>query len=76
MAFMRMPKLSESGGDAVVSEWMVAAGDVVRMDAPVVAMETDKIVVEVPSTVDGKVRRLLVAEGEVVRAGQPILEVD
>ncbi|MCE5309065.1 MAG: hypothetical protein LLG20_15610 [Acidobacteriales bacterium] len=73
---MLMPKLNEAGSDCVVSEWMVAAGSTIHEDTPVVAMETDKVIVDVPSTVEGCVTRLLVASGETVRVGQPILEVE
>ena len=73
---MLMPKLNEAGSDCVVSEWMVGAGSTIQEDTPVVAMQTDKVIVEVPSTIAGRVTRLLVASGETVQVGQPILEVE
>ncbi|MCC7499142.1 MAG: hypothetical protein IT160_16275 [Bryobacterales bacterium] len=76
MTQMLMPKLNEAGSDVIISEWMVAVGDDVALDDPVVAVETDKVVVEAPSTVSGTIRRLLVAPGETVAVGQPILEVE
>jgi pyruvate/2-oxoglutarate dehydrogenase complex dihydrolipoamide acyltransferase (E2) component len=73
---MFMPKLNEAGSDVTISEWMVAVGDRVALDDPVLAVETDKVVVEAPSTVSGVVLRLLVAPGQTVAVGEPILEVE
>ncbi len=71
-----MPKLNEAGSDCVVSEWMISLGDTISEDTLVVSVETDKVVVTVPSTISGRVSRLLVAPGETVRVGQAILEVE
>jgi pyruvate/2-oxoglutarate dehydrogenase complex dihydrolipoamide acyltransferase (E2) component len=73
---MLMPKLNEAGDPAVVSGWMVKVGDRITLDIPVIAMETEKVTVEVAATLSGMVTRLLVQVGDVVKVGQPILEVE
>ena len=44
-----LPDLGEGLPDAEIVEWLVKVGDVVRLDEPLVSMETAKAVVEVPS---------------------------
>jgi pyruvate/2-oxoglutarate dehydrogenase complex dihydrolipoamide acyltransferase (E2) component len=73
---MLLPKLNEFGNDATVSGWMVAVGDSITIDMPVINMEMEKAEVEVCSTVAGKVIRQLVRKGDVVKVGQAILEVE
>ena len=53
-----LPDLGEGLPDATIVEWFVKEGDVVRLDEPLVSMETAKAVVDVPSPVSGKVVRL------------------
>jgi pyruvate dehydrogenase E2 component (dihydrolipoamide acetyltransferase) len=50
-----LPDLGEGLPDATIVEWFVKEGDVIRLDEPLVSMETAKAVVEVPSPVSGKV---------------------
>jgi len=52
---MRLPDLGEGTVSAEVIAWKVAPGDVIREDAPLVEMSTEKAVVEVPSPVSGRV---------------------
>ena len=64
-----LPDLGEGLPDATVVEWFVKEGDTIRLDEPLVSMETAKAVVEVPSPVSGKVVRLAGKAGEVVATG-------
>ncbi len=73
---MALPKLNEARDDAVVSDWMVKVGDMIAVDMPVITMETDKVEVEVCSTIAGRLTQLLVRRGDTVKLGQPILEVE
>ena len=59
-----LPDLGEGLPDAEIVEWLVKVGDVVRLDEPLVSMETAKAVVEVPSPFSGKVTRLAGAAGD------------
>jgi len=64
-----LPDLGEGLPDATIVEWFVKEGDVIRLDEPLVSMETAKAVVEVPSPVSGKVVKLAGDAGDVVVTG-------
>ena len=67
---VNVPGLPESVTDATVVVWRKNEGDTVKRDEPLVDLETDKVVLEVPSPVDGIVEKIHQAEGEIVNAGQ------
>ncbi len=73
-----LPDLGEGLPDATIVEWFVKEGDVVRLDEPLVSMETAKAVVEVPSPVSGKVLKLSGAAGDIIVTGAVLasFEVD
>ena len=55
--------------------WLVAEGDPIRRDQPLVEVETDKAVVQIPSPVEGTVTGLMVAEGSRASVGDPLAEI-
>ena len=59
-----LPDIGEGLEEAEVVEWLVAVGDVVARDQPLVEVLTDKASSELPSPVAGTVLRLGAAEGE------------
>ena len=71
-----LPDLGEGLPDATVVEWFVKEGDVVKLDAPLVSMETAKAVVEVPSPFSGKVLKLAGGPGDVVNTGAMLAEFE
>ena len=71
-----LPDLGEGLPDAEIVEWLVKVGDVVRLDEPLVSMETAKAVVEVPSPFSGRVTRLAGAAGDVIETGHWLAEVE
>ncbi|MDQ7017942.1 MAG: 2-oxoglutarate dehydrogenase complex dihydrolipoyllysine-residue succinyltransferase [Robiginitomaculum sp.] len=70
-----IPQMGESVGEGVIATWMVAVGEAVKKDAPLVEVETDKVAIEVPSPVDGVMVEHLVAEGDTVAVGSVIARV-
>lgn len=70
-----LPDLGEGLTEAEVVQWLVAEGDVVTADQPVVEVETAKSVVEVPSPYGGRVSTLHAAEGETVDVGRPLITI-
>lgn len=66
---MRLPDLGEGTVSAEVIAWKVAPGDLVREDAPLVEMSTEKAVVEVPSPVTGRVLSVSGQPGEIIAVG-------
>ncbi|RKS06575.1 pyruvate dehydrogenase E2 component (dihydrolipoamide acetyltransferase) [Nocardiopsis sp. Huas11] len=70
-----LPDLGEGLTEAEVVRWLVAVGDTVVVDQPVVEVETAKSVVEVPSPFAGTVSVLHGDEGEVMAVGRPLISV-
>ena len=65
------------GAESVeVIELCVSAGDTVEQEDSLVVLESDKASMDVPSPVDGSVVKYLVAEGDTVKVGDPIAEVE
>ncbi|HIE5095872.1 dihydrolipoamide acetyltransferase family protein [Stenotrophomonas maltophilia] len=73
-----LPDLGEGLPDATIVEWFVKEGDVIKLDEPLVSMETAKAVVEVPSPVSGKVLKLSGAAGDIIPTGSVLasFEID
>ncbi len=67
---VKVPVLPESVSDAVVISWYKQPGDIIRRDEPVVDIETDKVVLEVPSPVDGVLDKIIETDGATVTAEQ------
>jgi 2-oxoisovalerate dehydrogenase E2 component (dihydrolipoyl transacylase) len=71
-----LPDLGEGLPDATVVEWAVKEGDIVRLDAPLVSMETAKAVVEVPSPFSGKVVKRYGGNGDVIITGAALVDIE
>lgn len=69
-----LPDLGEGLPDAEIVEWFVKVGDVIRLDEPLVSMETAKAVVDVPSPFSGTVVKLYGGPGDVIVTGSPLAE--
>ncbi|EJF80412.1 2-oxoglutarate dehydrogenase complex dihydrolipoyllysine-residue succinyltransferase [Bartonella doshiae] len=63
---IRVPTLGESVTEATVGKWFKKLGEVVAVDEPLVELETDKVTVEVPSPVSGKLSEIIAKEGDTV----------
>ncbi len=74
MPQLTMPNVGEGVTEGTVTRWLKAEGDDVSLDEPVVEVETDKAVVEIPSPFQGTLARILVQEGAVVPIGAPLAE--
>ena len=66
MIELKVPTLGESVTEATVGTWFKKAGDKVAVDEMICELETDKVTIEVPSTVSGVVSKIIVKEGETV----------
>ena len=73
---VRLPEISENVETGDVIKLLVSVGQVIDADAPVVELETDKAVLEVPSPFKGKVTEILVEEGDTIKIDQVILKID
>ena len=74
MKVFNLPDLGEGLPDAEIVEWLVAEGDEVKLDQPLVSMETAKAVVEVPSPYTGRVVKFHGQAGDVIQTGAPLAE--
>ncbi|MGI9332614.1 MAG: dihydrolipoamide acetyltransferase family protein [Gammaproteobacteria bacterium] len=71
-----LPDLGEGLTESEIVAWHVGEGDHVVADQPLVSVETEKAVVEVPAPFAGTVVRLYGAPGDIVKVGQPLVELD
>ncbi|ODU45129.1 dihydrolipoamide acetyltransferase family protein [uncultured Aquimonas sp.] len=69
-----LPDLGEGLPDATIVEWFVKVGDVIKLDEPLVSMETAKAVVEVPAPCSGTVLKLAGGPGDVINTGAVLAE--
>jgi 2-oxoisovalerate dehydrogenase E2 component (dihydrolipoyl transacylase) len=73
MKTFNLPDLGEGLQEAEIVSWHVNPGDRVVADQPLVSVETDKAVVEVPSPFSGQIAELFGGEGDLVKVGAPLV---
>src|SRR5213592_2885124 len=73
---VKVPVLPESVSDATIAAWHKKAGDTVRRDENLLDLETDKVVLEVPSPVDGVLKELKFAQGDTVTSSQVVAVIE
>ncbi|MGH6908325.1 MAG: 2-oxoglutarate dehydrogenase complex dihydrolipoyllysine-residue succinyltransferase, partial [Aestuariivirga sp.] len=66
---IRVPVLGESVTEATVAKWFKQAGDAVKVDEPLVELETDKVTVEVPAPASGRLASIVAQPGSTVNVG-------
>ena len=71
----KLPDLGEGLTEGEIARWLVAEGQELAEDDPLVEIATDKTTVEIPSPAAGTVTRILVAEGEVVPVGTVLVVI-
>jgi len=73
MKIFKLPDLGEGLPDAIIREWYIHEGDEIKVDQPMVAMETAKALVDVPSPFTGKIEKLFGKTGDTIETGQPLV---
>src|ERR1700744_4242066 len=73
---VKVPVLPESVSDATIATWHKQAGEAVKRDENLVDLETDKVVLEVPSPVDGVLKELKFQTGDTVNSQQVIAIIE
>jgi pyruvate/2-oxoglutarate dehydrogenase complex dihydrolipoamide acyltransferase (E2) component len=71
----KLPDLGEGLTEGEIARWLVAEGQEIAEDDPLVEIQTDKTTVEIPSPAAGTVSRLLAQEGDVVPVGTVIVVI-
>ena len=69
---VKVPTLGESVTEGTIAEWLKQPGDPVKVDEPIVSLETDKVAIEVPSPVGGTMGEHKAAVGDNVEVGAVI----
>ena len=76
MKIFHLPDLGEGLAEAEIHEWYVKEGDVVKLDQPMVSMETAKAVVDVPAPQAGKIVKLYGKNGDIIQTHAPLVEFE
>ena len=71
-----LPDLGEGLTEGEILKWLVAEGDVIELNQPIVEVETAKAAVEIPAKWAGQVVKIFQPEGAVVEVGAPIISID
>jgi 2-oxoisovalerate dehydrogenase E2 component (dihydrolipoyl transacylase) len=74
MTVFKLPDLGEGLQEAEISAWHVAPNDEVAVDQPLLAVETAKAIVEIPSPQAGTIKRLFGEPGDILQVGAPLVE--
>lgn len=70
------PDIGEGITEGVIVEWRVETGQTVKTGDPLVEMETDKVVTDIPSPKDGKVIKLYGQAGDTIEVDSPLVELE
>lgn len=73
MKIFYLPDLGEGLAEAEIREWYVKPGDEVKVDQPLVSMETAKAVVDVPSPYAGKIAECHGKANDIIKTGAPLV---
>jgi len=71
----KLPDLGEGLTEGEIARWLVAEGQEIAEDEPLVEIQTDKTTVEIPSPAAGTVSRILVEEGKIVPVGTVLVVI-
>jgi 2-oxoglutarate dehydrogenase E2 component (dihydrolipoamide succinyltransferase) len=73
---MLLPAMGEGIIEATITKWLVSKGQHIHIDQPLVEVATDKVDSEIPSPVEGIIKRLVYREGEIPRIGEVIALIE
>ena len=76
MSVFRLPDLGEGLQEAEISAWHVTPGATVAADQPLLEVETDKALVDIPSPQAGKIVRTFGEPGDLLKVGDPLVEFE
>lgn len=72
----KFPDIGEGLDEGTIAEWYVEKGQEVKMGEPIVKMETDKVVTDIPSPKTGIISMRYGKIGETINVGDPLVEID
>lgn len=71
-----LPDLGEGLPEAEIVSWLVAEGDMVKVDQPMLSVETAKAVVEVPAPYTGRIVKIHAPDGTILPTHSPLVDID
>lgn len=71
-----LPDLGEGLPEAEIVSWLVAEGDMVKVDQPMLSVETAKAVVEVPAPYSGRIAKIHAPDGTILPTHSPLVDID
>ncbi len=74
MKIFNLPDLGEGLTEAEIVEWHIKPDDEVTIDTPLISVETDKAIVDIPCPRSGRIVRLFGEVGDLVETGKPLVE--
>ncbi|HRP86513.1 MAG TPA: E3 binding domain-containing protein, partial [Gammaproteobacteria bacterium] len=76
MKTFNLPDLGEGLPEAEIVSWLVAEGDMVKVDQPMLSVETAKAVVEVPAPYSGRIAKIHAPDGTILPTHSPLVDID
>ena len=76
MTTFNLPDLGEGLPDAEIREWYVQVDDDIKVDQPMVAMETAKALLDIPAPFSGKITKLYGKSGDIIKTGQALIDIE
>lgn len=73
---VKMPRAADTVDEVMVSEWVVEPGAMIAVGDPLIRVETDKALVDVPSPVAGTLVEQLVSIDDEIATGTPIATIE
>ena len=73
---VKLPELAEGVVEATITLWHVKEGDHIEKDQDMVEMATDKATFNMPSPQKGVVRKIFCQEGDTVKVGEVVAEIE
>ena len=70
------PDIGEGLDEGTILKWYIAEGEFVKAGQPIVNMETDKVVTDIPSPKKGKILKTFGKVGDIIRVGGPLVEIE
>ncbi|MES2141271.1 MAG: dihydrolipoamide acetyltransferase family protein [Pseudomonadota bacterium] len=71
-----LPDLGEGLPDAEIRRWYISVGDLIKVDEPMVEMETAKAVVDIPAPFSGKIIQLYGKPGDIIKTGEALVDIE
>ncbi|MGC9294011.1 MAG: dihydrolipoamide acetyltransferase family protein [Thermoplasmata archaeon] len=75
MSIFKLPDIGEGVQEGEIVKWNVKEGDTVKRDQIIVEVMTDKVTVQIPSPLEGKVLKIYHKEGDITKVGEPLIEI-